>query len=155
MQLVTNSMSGMAGLVENKNIKGLDVYMSSSTMTSLVYKLPSHLIYGVEVASFVMEATRTGGAGFPLLCCGFASTLSVVKKGVERAGLMTIVYRRDSTGRCSEVEVGKWLRRRSRGEEQRILIADQYVSRGWEASHVLVVDLFAWIWHEDGVLLCS
>ena len=138
-------------------------------MTSLVYKLPSHLIYGVEgkeflvnnkddeeeVASVVMEATRTGGAGFPLLCCGFASTISVVKRGVKRAGLMTIVYRRDSIGSCSEVEVGKWLRRRSRGEEQRILIADQYVSRGWEASHVLVVDLFAWIWHEDGVLLCS
>ena len=89
MQLLTNSMSGMAGLVGNKNIKGLDVYMSSSTMTSLVYKLPSHLIYGVEgngflvnnkddeeeVASVVMEATGTGGAGFPLLCCGFASTI--------------------------------------------------------------------------------
>ena len=94
-----------------------------------------------EVASVVMEATRTGGAGFPLLCCGFASTISVVKRGVERAGLMTIVYRRDSIGSCSEVEVGEWLRRRSRGEEQRILIADQHVSRGWEASHVLVVYL--------------
>ena len=31
------------------------------------------------------------------------------------------------------------MRRRRSGEEQRILIADQYVSRGWEASHVLVV----------------
>ena len=60
---------------------------------------------------------------------------------MERAGLMTIVYRRDSIGSCSEVEVGEWLRRRSRGEEHRILIADQHVSRGWEASHVLLVYL--------------
>ena len=60
---------------------------------------------------------------------------------MERAGLMTIVYRKDSIGSCSEVEVEEWLRRRSRGEEQRILIADQHVSRGWEASHVLVVYL--------------
>ena len=27
-------------------------------------------------------------------------------------------------------------------EEERVLIADQDVSRGWECSHVLVVDLF-------------
>ena len=123
MQLLTNSMSGMAGLVGNKNIKGLDVYMSSSTKTSLVYKVSKNLMNGVEgkevlvnnkydekeVASVAMEAskdvfTRTGVAGFPLLCGGFASTISVVKRGVERAGLMTIVYRRDSTGSCSEVE---------------------------------------------------
>ena len=63
---------------------------------------------------------------------------------MERAGLMTIVYCRDSTESCSEVEAGAWLWRRRSGEE---LIADQHVSRGWEASHVLVVDLFARIWH--------
>ena len=56
---------------------------------------------------------------------------------MERAGLMTIVYCRDSTESCSEVEAGAWLWRRRSGEE---LIADQHVSRGWEASHVLVVD---------------
>ena len=26
-------------------------------------------------------------------------------------------------------------------EEERVLIADEHVSRGWECSHVLVVDL--------------
>ena len=31
-------------------------------------------------------------------------------------------------------------RRRSRKEEKRCLIADTEVSRGWEASHVMVVD---------------
>ena len=32
-------------------------------------------------------------------------------------------------------------RRRSGKEEKRCLIADERVSRGWEASHVMVVDL--------------
>ena len=36
----------------------------------------------------------------------------------------------------------EWLRRRRSGkEEKRCLIADARVSRGWEASHVMVVDL--------------
>ena len=42
---------------------------------------------------------------------------------------------------CSEVEVKEWLKRRRRGKEERVLIADEQVSRGWECSHVLVVDL--------------
>ena len=33
------------------------------------------------------------------------------------------------------------MRRRRSGEEKRCLIADGYVSRGWEASHVMVVEL--------------
>ena len=43
---------------------------------------------------------------------------------------------------CSETEVEKWLRRRRSGEEKRCLITDDQVSRGWEASHAMVVDLF-------------
>ena len=39
-----------------------------------------------------------------------------------------------------EVEGQEWLRRRRSGEEERVLIADHWVSRGWEAGHVLVVD---------------
>ena len=37
-------------------------------------------------------------------------------------------------------------KRRSR-EEERVLFADRWVSRGWECSHVLVVDLFG----DDGL----
>ena len=33
------------------------------------------------------------------------------------------------------------MRKRRSGKEERVLIADQKVSRGWECSHVLVVDL--------------
>ena len=35
----------------------------------------------------------------------------------------------------------EWIRKRRSGEEERVLIADEQVSRGWECSHVLVVDL--------------
>ena len=34
------------------------------------------------------------------------------------------------------------MRKRRSGEEERVLIADHLVSRGWECSHILVVDLF-------------
>jgi len=43
---------------------------------------------------------------------------------------------------CSEVEVEEWIRKRRSGEEERVLFADPNVSRGWECSHVLVVELF-------------
>ena len=88
---------------------------------------------------------RTGGAGFPILCDGYASTIIWVKKGVERAGATALIYHwrsRRSNESCSEAEVEEWLRRRKSGkEEKRCLIADWNVSRGWEASHVMVVDL--------------
>ena len=34
------------------------------------------------------------------------------------------------------------MRKRRSGEEERVLIADEEVSRGWECSHVLVVELY-------------
>jgi len=102
-----------------------------------------------ELARVVKEATmevfrRTGGAGFPLLCVNNPSgtTVSVVKRGVERAGATALVYHKDLPKEsCSEVEVEEWIRKRRSGEEERVLIADMNVSRGWECSHVLVVDL--------------
>ena len=64
-----------------------------------------------------------------------------VKRGVERAGATALVYHRDLRKEsCSEVEVEEWIRKRRSGEEERVLIADDDVSRGWESSHVLVVD---------------
>ena len=102
-----------------------------------------------EVARVVKEATvevfrRTGGAGFPLLCADLLGpTLSAIKRGVERAGATAIVYHRSFPEEsCSEVEVEEWIRRRRSGEEERVLIADHFVSRGWECSHVLVVELY-------------
>ena len=63
------------------------------------------------------------------------------KRGVERAGAKAILYHWKSTESCSEAEVEEWLRRRRIGEEEKCLITDEQVSRGWEASHTLVVAL--------------
>ena len=61
---------------------------------------------------------------------------------MERAGATALVYHKILPKEtCSEVEVEEWIRKRRSGEEERVLIADQDVSRGWECSHVLVVDL--------------
>ena len=35
----------------------------------------------------------------------------------------------------------EWLRRRRSGEEERVLFLDHEVTRGWEASHLMVVHL--------------
>merc|ERR1712004_515990 len=102
-----------------------------------------------EVERVVKEATkevlrRTGGAGFPLLCYDYynRSRTSAAKRGVERAGATALVYHKDLPKEsCSEVEVEEWIRKRRSGEEERVLIADKDVSRGWECGHVLVVDL--------------
>ena len=90
---------------------------------------------------------RTGGAGFPILCDGYAgdSKIRIVKRGVERAGTTALIYHSDSHSDakvcCSEGEVEEWLRRRRSGKEKRVLLLDENASRGWEASHVLVVNL--------------
>ena len=101
----------MAGLVGNKGVKGLQ-YPQIGAKTNPVYKLPEHLMEGVEGKEFlvnnwkekeevervVSEATmevlrRTGGAGFPLLCDYYdRSRLSAVKRGVERDGATALVY---------------------------------------------------------------
>ena len=68
--------------------------------------------------------------------------ISAAKRGVERAGATALIYHEElEEESCSEVEVEEWLRRRRNGKEERVLIADEQVSRGWECSHVLVVDL--------------
>merc|ERR1712061_471191 len=105
----------MAGLEANKDVKKLNENGVGSTQTNPVYKLPTNLIEGVagkqflvnnrddkdEVASVVEAACkevlgRTGGAGFPILCDALLdSNISMVKRGVERAGATAIVYHRD------------------------------------------------------------
>jgi len=156
----TKQTLAMARLEGNQGLKALAFHCGQSIYTNPVYKVPSHLMEGVEgkdflvknildeeeVATAVAKATkevfrRTGGAGFPLLSFDLGSTQSAVKKGLERAGATALVYHRGSNESCSEVEVKKWLKRRRIGEEERVLIAEQDVSRGWECSHVLVVCL--------------
>ena len=147
----------MAGLEGNKNVKELDYGLA--TKVNPVYNVPDHLMTGVEgtkfllnkhndkeeIASVVKDATidvlrRTGGAGFPLLCNDDSSTIDSVKRGVARAGATALFYHKGAK-ESSELELGEWLERRRSGKEERVLITDEDVSRGWECSHILVVDL--------------
>ena len=161
----TKQTLAMAGLEGNTDVKGLNYYGAASTATNPVYKVPDQLMSGVEGKQFlvnnyddadelasVVEAAckevlkRTGGAGFPILSDGYkASKISPIKRGVERAGAEALIYHRKSNKSCSEAEVEEWLRRRRVGKEKRCLFVDEEVSRGWEASHALVVSL-----HGDG-----
>ena len=61
---------------------------------------------------------------------------------MERAGATVLFYHWNSKESCSEAEVEEWLRRRRSGEEERVLFLDQEVIRGWEASHIQVVNLY-------------
>ena len=136
--------------------------MKKTSVTELE-EIPGHLMEGLkgkefpvnnkddeeEVERVVKEATvevlwRTGGAGFPLLCLdALGSRQSDVKRGVERANVTALVYHYNLPEEsCSEVGVEEWIMKRRSGEEERVLIADdEEVSRNWECSHVLVVDL--------------
>lgn len=98
-----------------------------------------------EVADVVKKACEmvfgmTGGAGFPLLCAR-NTTMDGVKRGVERTSARALVYLGESEESCNEEEVEEWLRKMRNKEEERVLIVDDEVSRGWETSHILVVDL--------------
>ena len=154
----TKQTLALAGLEGNKGLKELN---HIGTKTFPVYNVPDHLMEGVEckefllsdkenedqIAKVVEEATkellgRTGGAGFALLCNNIIdSRLNAAERGVERAGATALVYHKSSSNICSDVEVEDWLRRRRSGEEERVLIADHEVSRGWECSHILVIDM--------------
>ena len=148
-----------ANLEANTDVKDL----FGAIKTNPVYDLPANLIPGVQcskvfftdkndhqgMASVVDAACkevlgRTGGAGFPVLCDGWKSLqISIVKRGLERAGVTALVYQRYAKSSCSEAEVEEWLRRKRSREEERCLITDEYMSRGWEASHLLVVAFYS------------
>ena len=155
----TRQTLALAKLEGNTGVKQLSNYAAGSTKTNPVYRIPQQLVKGIEGKQFivnnindlselasVVEAAcndllgRTGGAGFPLLCYP-TSMLRSVKRGVERAGATALIYHGWPDKCCSEGEVEGWLRRRRIGEEKRVLITDQDLIRGWEASHVLVVSL--------------
>merc|ERR1712126_46674 len=51
----TKQTLAMAGLEGNKGVKGLDRYSGQSTNTNPVYKVPSHLMEGVEGEEFLVN----------------------------------------------------------------------------------------------------
>merc|ERR1712004_197420 len=134
----TKQTLALAGLEGNKGVKGLD-YRVSRTKTNPVYKVPTNLMEGVEGKEFLVNDKDDKEE---LARVVKEATMDVFRRGVERAGATALVYHKDLPKEsCSEVEVEEWIRKRRSGEEERVLIAGQDVSRGWECSHVLVVDV--------------
>ena len=87
---------------------------------------------------------RSGGKGFPLLLENYSSFVSAssLVAAVQRAvGTSTLLYTFDGREKneATEAEVEEWLSRWKRGEETRILLTDQSISRGWEAKELLVI----------------
>ena len=56
-------------------------------------------------------------------------------------GASSLLYTCDGREKneATEAEVEKWVSRWKRGDETRILLTDQEISRGWEAKELVVI----------------
>ena len=83
---------------------------------------------------------RTAGSGFPVLLFGVltSSLVAAVQKVVGPALLYTYNGRKKN-GEATSAEVENWVKRWKRGEEKRALVTDDGISRGWEATAVMVI----------------
>ena len=154
----TKETLAVAGLEHNKDAKNLG-FAGMLFKTNPVYRIPGQLMKGVKGdvfnytddndainKAFREVLRRSGGAGFPVLydCSGnidiHEKRVKLVTSAVERNGATALVYLRNSRSEgCSEGEVEDWLQRRRDGKEERVLITDSMLSRGWEVSHALVI----------------
>ena len=69
-------------------------------------------------------------------------SVSSVVAAVQRVvGTSALLYTKDGREKneATEAEVEEWVSRWKRGEETRLLITDQDISRGWEAKELLVI----------------
>ena len=92
----------------------------------------------VKAACKVM-LERTADRGFVILCSGspFSSVVAAVQKVV--GGVLLYTKGGTEKNEATEADVEEWMRRWRRGEEKRVLIADTFSSRGWEAPAVMVI----------------
>ena len=60
---------------------------------------------------------------------------------VQTVVKVALLYTRDGRKKkeASESEVEEWLKRWKNGEETRVLVTDEDISRGWEASCVVAI----------------
>ena len=85
---------------------------------------------------------RSGGKGFPILFDGYNMSVSSVVAAVQRVvGGSALLYTRDGIEKneATEAEVEEWVSRWKRGEETRLLLTDERISRGFEAKELLVI----------------
>ena len=95
----------------------------------------------VETACKEMLLVRSGGKGFPILFDYNVSASSVVAAVQRVVGASTLLYTKDGREKneATEAEVEEWVSRWKRGEETRLLITDEHISRGFEAKELLVI----------------
>ena len=133
-------------------------WVTSTMKTNPSYSLPPHLMSGIQCRQIkvkkdddaaleraVEEACkemleRTGGKGFPVLVNSSSKSPSVVaavRKVVGTALLYT--HNGSEKNEATEAELEEWVRRWKRGEETRVLVTDEEISRGWEAKELVVI----------------
>ena len=87
---------------------------------------------------------RTAGSGFPVLIDHSSSvSRSTVVAAVQRVVGPALLYTCNGSEKneATEAEVENWLSGWKSGQEARLLIVDEWISRGWEAKEVLVIGL--------------
>ena len=83
---------------------------------------------------------RTGGKGFPVLPpCNISSVMAAVQRVVGAALVYT--YDRYEKNKATEAEVEEWVRRWKKGEEARVLVTEDCITRGWEAKELTAIGL--------------
>jgi len=132
----------------------------TTVTTNPSYSLPPNLMSGIECRQIkvkkndqaaVEEAVeaacneilvRSGGKGFPILFNSYGVVASSVVAAVQRvvgASALLYTYHGREKNEATEAEVEEWVSRWKRGEETRILLTDEYISRGFEAKELLVI----------------
>lgn len=102
------------------------------------------IVDGVTQAMQLVKE-REGSTGVVILGTLLPSEeLLWIKRGIKLSGRPDpLVYKTGLLGEddtAAATEVGHWLDRAGEGEENRDLVACIYVSRGWEARTVVVLD---------------
>ena len=84
---------------------------------------------------------RTVGSGFPILLESSHVSRSTLVAAVQRVVGPALLYTKDGREKneATSAEMENWLKRWKRGEERRVLVTDEYISRGWEAPAVMAV----------------
>merc|ERR1712211_159250 len=93
----------------------------------------AELSKAVEAGCQVM-LQRTAGSGFPVLIKNHHTPVWQVVAAVQRVAGPALLYTYCGAEKneATNAEVEDWVRRWKRGEERRVLITDEYLSRGWE-----------------------
>ena len=148
-----------AGLGSGASSGTLRVGYGASGQTSIQYQLPQHLLGGLPSLQLTFSpasldqtmararqemARRLGPRGIPVISTSaFSRDGQAVVAAVTaaRPGTPPLTYTTHTlvAGQATEVTVSGWLARRERGEEERDLVIDEEVIRGWETDAAIVV----------------